>query len=361
MRRRFFEALPCLALAILLPGCAPRQEESSPEIAAALASLQEDRPHATTAGVVEHDFGAILAHGQTLKHEFPLTNHTGRAIRLLKAEAMTPCCSAIGPWPDLIPPGGQARLPVTFRVGFQSGRKRVTFLVQTDQSDRPLWRFALVAFLTAEVEATLQPGSDTTVKVGQSGRQAFSILCRQIGEKGRGAPASVHVTAPLSAALLGPAHRNGNAPEGVIETTQAIEVILPASNEEGIRRGELEIRWTEGTPFTIPIQWTVSPHLRAVPPGLVLNSSDDRAAQGILVQSESELFRILKVSGPLLAECLEPLPTEPKPFHNLRLVLDPSKAKGNQTSDLIIRTDHPTQAIIRVSVLALGKGTGAQP
>ena len=55
-------------------------------------------------------------------------------IRLLSAVAFTPCCSAIGPLPEEIPPRGAAKVPVAFRPGDGSGPRRVQFLVAANGS-----------------------------------------------------------------------------------------------------------------------------------------------------------------------------------------------------------------------------------
>jgi len=63
------------------------------------------------------DFGSVLSRGQTLNHEFVLRNPTDRTIKLLKAEALTPCCSAVGPLPPSIPPGGEVKVPTVLSLG----------------------------------------------------------------------------------------------------------------------------------------------------------------------------------------------------------------------------------------------------
>jgi hypothetical protein len=54
----------------------------------------------------EHDFGVVLADAQLLRHEFTLENSSGKPIQVLRAAALRPCCSAIGPLPQTIPPNG---------------------------------------------------------------------------------------------------------------------------------------------------------------------------------------------------------------------------------------------------------------
>ena len=84
---------------------------------------------------LEFDFGTILAHGQTLRHEFTLTNPSEKSVRLLALRSYTPCCSAVESLPELILPRGEAKVAVLFKPGHQSGLKAVRFTVETDSSE----------------------------------------------------------------------------------------------------------------------------------------------------------------------------------------------------------------------------------
>lgn len=65
----------------------------------------------------QHDFGPVLARGQTLRHEFSLTNPTNRPMRLIGAKLSTPCCSLLGPLPtDVIPPGDRREIAAFLRA-----------------------------------------------------------------------------------------------------------------------------------------------------------------------------------------------------------------------------------------------------
>jgi hypothetical protein len=190
-----------------ITGCAPSGDATG----AGSGGSPADRSAATAPlspmpGPVEaeHDFGSVLARGQELRHEFLLRNPTASPIRLLGAEAHTPCCSAIGPLPELLPAGTSVAVPVVFRPGTQTIRKRVTFAVRTDHPDRPVWPLAVAASLTAEVELRPTADSETSLPIGRTGRQRFRVVCRRIGDEGRGGPRAVEADPPL-AATLGPA------------------------------------------------------------------------------------------------------------------------------------------------------------
>ena len=153
----------------------------------------------------EIDLGTVLAYGQTLKHEFRLTNTTKRPIRLAGAVALTPCCSSVGSVATSIPPGGEAILPVFFSPGFQSGRKGVRFLVRTDDGEEPTRFFSLVADLAAEVEVAVTDGKGLSLPMGKPGMQAFRVIGRRTKMEGRRAPTTVVSASPLTARFRGEA------------------------------------------------------------------------------------------------------------------------------------------------------------
>ena len=68
-----------------------------------------------------------------LRHVFTLRNDTSRALRILGAEARTPCCSRVlTPQDPVVEAGGEMELTAEFRVMRASGRKKVEFVVSTD-------------------------------------------------------------------------------------------------------------------------------------------------------------------------------------------------------------------------------------
>ncbi len=286
-----------------------------------------------------------------MRHEFTLTNPTNRPIRVLKAEALNPCGSAVGSVPEAVPPLGEAKLPVVFRPGYQSGRKQVLFAVWTDDSAEPVKIFALVASLTSEVETSMLEGSDASLRLGQSGRQTIRVVCRRMGNEGRGAPDAVTASAPVAARFAGPPSVR-RLPDGTVEATRDIEVTLSAECSTGLRQTELVLHWADGTIFPHTVVWRVRPCIVAVPAGVVLKASAGRVERTILLNSLDRPFCILAVRGSALAGEWTPL-VGSRSSHLLRMALDADRASGEGTSDLVITTDHPDQPTVSVSVLVL--------
>src|SRR5690606_24171493 len=85
-----------------------------------------------------HDLGIVLSRGQTIEYDFPPPNPTARAVRVLGAQALKPCCSEGVAVSGSIPARGEGRLSVRFKPGVQSGRKAVGFVVRTDRAEAPV-------------------------------------------------------------------------------------------------------------------------------------------------------------------------------------------------------------------------------
>lgn len=124
----------------------------------------------------EFDLGPTLSHGQTLRHEFTLTNGTNQPVRLMSSMAQTPCCSTIGPLPDSVPPHGVVKIPVVFRPGFATGFKRVVFTAETDRDNSRVCLFALSANLFSELEVISDEGI-RSYPAGVGGKQTFHVVC----------------------------------------------------------------------------------------------------------------------------------------------------------------------------------------
>lgn len=349
--------LAFLFLPLILAGCSTSSREPEPDLTSVVNTVsREGLPRSPV--LREFDFGSVLAHGQILDHVFMIANPTRRPIRLLKAEARTPCCSEIGPLPEWISPEGEAQVPITFKPGYQSGRKRVEFVVQTDSPERPIWRLVVNAALVSELEVTTLDGSDTVLPLGHGGSQSLQILCRRIGDDGRGSPISIAAASPLVARFSGPATER-LFPDGHIEATRKIVVDLPRAAESGVRQADLEIHWPGGKTWRHPVLWRVEPLIEAIPSGLVATSSRERVEQEIVLQSRDRSFRVLGASSPLIAERFHP-PAGSEQSHQIRLVLDPARATPEVGSDVIITTDHPDQPTITLSILVLPMTRGAE-
>jgi hypothetical protein len=337
-------------------GCSASSQEPEPSPAAILRNDADAADHPSLASThQEHDFGPVLAHGQTLRHEFTFSNPDPTSLRLLGAKAYTPCCSAIGPLPESIAPHGDARIPVLLKAGRRTGRSRVEFAVQTDSAQRPLRMLALRALLVAEWEMREVGEASGFVPAGQCGKRTFRIVCHRRDDQGRDAPDFVDVSRPLSARFVGAPVETPRG-DGLIETARDVEVTLPATTEPGQHRGELLIRWADDLIERHLFAWQVVPRIRAAPSGLTVKLSED-ATRSVVLTSDDRPFRIIEVSGPLVAGSFRP-PEGSARVHRIRLTLDLKKPHEASASDIRFTTDHPEQSNVTVSVLVMPGSEG---
>ncbi len=340
---------PSAAMIVLwiVGGCSPSIPEPNSE-----------HPHtkvgfegmATSRGILEFDLGPILSKGQTIHHEFTLSNPSTRPVHIRSAEALTPCCSSVGPLPKLIPPGGMVQVPVFFRPGRDASRKKLVFRIHTDEFSHPVRHLALLATVIPEVEVRLDEGSDVTLPIGRSGHQRLVVTCHHLGDDGLGDPSDVMAPTPLSAEFVTPASEKA-FPNGLVKTVRLVDVAIPATFEEGQQKSLIYLDWPGGKRREHPITWQVSAPIQATPSGFVLRAETGPEIRDVLLHSTDRPVRVLDVSGPILAKPVA-LPSVAANVQRLRLVIDPAPT-GAGTWDIGIRTDRPEQSTVFLSVLVI--------
>ena len=165
---------------VALVGCAGNPTTDDHEVAGLLAA---EPSAARISDETDHDFGLVLAGGQTLGHTFHLTNRSGRAWALV-ASAETPCCSSIRKLAKRLPAGDSADFEVEFRPGSQSGFRRVRFLLAADDPKVGTRAFVLTANPVAEVEVRPDEASEASSLLGVPGRQDWRVVCRRLRDGG---------------------------------------------------------------------------------------------------------------------------------------------------------------------------------
>jgi hypothetical protein len=300
----------------------------------------------------------VLAHGQTLRHEFELRNPSGKPLRILGAEALTPCCSSIDKLPDTVPANGSIKVLVTFKPGYRGGHRQVRFLVTTDDHAHPTRAFSLSASIAPEVEVNALDGSASVLLLGQAGTQTLRVTCRRAKEEGRGAPESVEASPGLSAHFIGSAVEETDS-EGWITATRDVVVELPQGSDAGPKQGTLILKWPEGLTHEQPVSWRVRPSIEAAPAALVLNGSDRTKPQSVLLRAADVPFRILDIDGARLDKPDGSLGEAVK-SHVLHLSLSDEGWPDATTREVVITTDHPHQPKVIITVLLLTGAKGGQ-
>jgi len=307
------------------------------------------------------DFGTVLAHGQSLRHEFKIFNPSDLPIRLVNAIASAPCCSAVGTLPPSIPPHGAVAVPVALKAGYESSPKHVRFIVETDSKARPLQDFAVAALLLSEWEVRSLDDQPKALLKGQPGKRRFELVCRRKGDEGLSLPGTIRCTGDLSAALTGPRTELLLGSSGVIESRSVFEVALPPRGKEGAHRAELLLDWG-GKTSVYHLNWFVVPHISLSPPSLIMATSRLPVSREVLLESRSHPFRVVGISGETV-RWSGPTSREAKGRHGLKIDLDLTKVKPGTISKIQITTDHPEQrdAVLNVLVLPAGSEKGDNP
>jgi hypothetical protein len=295
------------------------------------------------------DLGRVLAHGQTIRHTFVLSNPGPRPVRVLSGLAETPCCSSIAALPESIPQGGRAEVRVELRPGHQSGRKMARFVVMTDDPTGPAKPFALVADLVAELEVDADPRP--ILKVGEGGRTAVRVVARRLGESGRDAIVGVSASAPLLARLR---HEPTTTSEdgGLVESSTEVEVVIPPVRDAGDHAGSLVLRFPDGSELSHAVSWRVVPRVAVIPASLLVHAGPGPVRRTVRVVTGEAPFRLLGIDGPHLAGSPR-LPTLPASQHALDVELDVAGCPPGTAFDLHLALDHPHHASVPVSVLVL--------
>jgi hypothetical protein len=297
---------------------------------------------------VADDIGVTLTDDKPLVHEFRLRNPTKNPIRILNARALKTCCSSVGPIPHEIPSGGEATVPVVWKPGHQSGRKRVQFVINTDRADSRTIDLSLTANLLPAWEV-----SPSDVKSEEkSPVQNYQVTPRMLGQEGRTSPTALEISGPYLARFAGDPTQTAG-PGDVIESRRLVEIELTTQGV-GTHSGELRLIWADGSTKTYPISRKVLPHLRSTPSTLVVGSKDSVNRSKVIVQSDGQPFRILAVNG---AAIVKPIDPEAAPAATHILDLDLSQLDRSKPSEIELSTDHPMQksVIIRVFVVASEK------
>ncbi|MGC8642605.1 MAG: DUF1573 domain-containing protein [Isosphaeraceae bacterium] len=297
----------------------------------------------------EFDLGPVISNREQHRHEFTVTNPGSRPVRLLSGLPLTPCCSAMGPLPTVIPPGGRARIPVVFSARHQSGRKQFTFLVGTDAGPAPI-SLVLSADLVSAWDLQGPVDSGLACRVNRPQEWSLRLVCRRDGAEGLGPPESVAASTPLSAEFVGPP-RVIRAAGRMVEVFRNVRLKAPSCDSPGWRRGEITFFWPDGGREEAPVSWAVTPAITVSPTGLVLQPSRGPLGATVRLRSDDLPFRVLKVLSPLLKTPFK-VPTGPKrKTHRLEIALDPAETHSAGSSDLTIITDHPDQSRVVVSVV----------
>lgn len=296
-----------------------------------------------------HDFGPVLANDQVLHHDFRIKNISNRSVRLERAVAHSPCCSAVGPIPEVIPPGESAKLPTSFRPGTQVGKRMVAFSVFIDDPAADPIPLTLVADLISAWEVCSTEQSLTSFPLASQGVLTLDVTARRNGREGLDFPVKVETSSEIEAAFDEGVVK-ANEGKGLVSTSRRLRIRIPPAITQGMHQAELEFLWDDGSRRRQLVQWEVRPSIRAYPSALVMTAPDLGKEIVIRLQSESLPFRVLGVQGASLLQKTD-ASAKASLSHDCRVRLPDHLGDGQGVFDIGFSTDHPRQKIVPVTVV----------
>jgi hypothetical protein len=332
---------------LLVLGCSSSEPE--PDLSAILGNAAAETT--SEPDPVEFDFGTVLARDQALRHEFRLANRSDRPLRLLGSKVKVPCCSELGLVPESIGPRGEVTIPAFLKVGHAADRKRIAFEIKTDSPTQEIRTLIATARFVPQWEVEEAAGDRGPLKIGQPSQRAFRVTGRRKAGEGMRAPTQVEATGAVELASASPPTEVEGS-DGIIESARVVTVRLPGQPHPGDQLGTLTFRWPDGTSRIQEIRWSVKPSLELSPPGVVLKPGSGTKEVEVEVRSDDRPFRVVKVSGDLLAGDVR-LPDQPAMKHILRIALDPSRVIPGVKPVVEVATDHPDQPTLLLRMLVL--------
>jgi hypothetical protein len=298
-----------------------------------------------------HDFGHVLATERPLTHVFTLTNRTSRVIRP-KAQAHTPCCTAIGELPGEVVPGATFAVPVSLRVAGRSNPGFVRVSVLADGPEPLSWLLVLKADPLAEWEVERRDDSAPVLRLGESRDVTLRVITRRSEGIGLDSPSLFDTEGDVELVSLGPVETE-DSEAALVTAARTVVLRLRARSEPGQRVGKLIARWDDGTVREAVQGWRVLPRVEIAPTGLTLTADDGPRTVTVSLRSHEKPVRVLAVEGPGVTPS-ESIPEAARRSHVLRLTVDPARLGAASPADIAFRTDDPIQPVVPLTVVVLG-------
>ncbi len=267
--------------------------------------------------------------------------------------------------PSVIEPGRSIEVTVTLRIGLGAGQVLHVAEIETEGGENP--NVELRTSATAHARATVEEVDEPSgpLEPGQSRRVEY--LVRSFGLAGDPPPAlgDGSIRCGLPTDWVGAPTGRKDDESGLDEVRRALAVTLPASVEPGPRSAALEV--VDGGGAVVGrrwLAWVVAPALKASPSGLIF-ATDAQAAEGLKVVirgHDGRTFRIISATTELAGLKVVVDGDDARPIHQLTARFDgPARQDGSRPGEIVIRTDHPGQPVVKVAVLVTGRGTGGAP
>lgn len=344
-RRWTWRVLVILATA----GCA---EEPRPALAPAAPPSNAADLVFGPAGDRRFDFGVVVGgEDRSLKHEYRLVNHSDSPVRILEVVNAKPCCGQVEPVEsNTLEPGEGLDIKVTVRAGQTLGPVQHRVLVETDLGEPATLEYWTVVEVIPRVRLDEVTEKLAPLFPGHSAQRRFVVYAHALeGERGLELDDST-VNATSGLAWEGPARRTQRA-DGVVEWSRPLSITLTAEGDPGPRTETITVLDGERPALQRRLDWEVASCLKADPPGLIAAVASRMEKRVIVRSVDGRAFRItsIGVEAPGVSAKVEE--DEPRAAHVVRVAIEPEADGQGRSGKLVIKTDHPGQAVVVVGVL----------
>ena len=305
----------------------------------------------------QHDFGTVLSDGRPLGVVFQIENPSGRPLRVVEGNALSPCCSVLGDLPSVVAARASGAVPTWLRTKDHTGLLSADFVIRTDDPDRAMIRLALRAHVVRAVEWEEPETVNMDVLRGRPFRKRIQLLQRR--KAGQPfvkpllmVPPGVEVVSEVST----------ERHDGLTESNAAAHswtLKWPPSKETGRQIAEIRARWPNGDESATVINWDVVAVIRTSPRALLLRADKPPLAK-VVLRSSDGVFRITQVTG----ACVEGhrvLSGEGTDRQEVEITLTAAAMKTVAHTIRFV-TDRAEEPIVPLSVLVVGQvgpGSGA--
>ena len=324
------------------------------------------RPPATwyDPAATKHDFGLVLAGADvTRSHTFRITNVSDRPIRVRGVANRKPCCGDVAPVePTVVEPGQALEAPITLKLGLGSGDLVHVAAIEVEGDDEGV---TLYTTATAHARATIDEvePSNGLLEPGQSRRVEYLIQSFGVESDPAQTLDDQAIRCELPTEWTGPATTETDSKLGIIGLRRVLAVTLPASSEPSHRLTTLEIRNGAGAVIgRRSIGWEVAAALTASPAGLVFGTAAQVGQQfKVIVRSrDNRPFRIAEAASNVAGLAVE-IDDGTKPLHTITARFGGQLQPGSRTGEVVLRTDHPNQPVLKLAVYIPGQANGSLP
>ena len=305
---------------LVFAACAPAQRE---------ASAPAPPPRIAFATSV-HDFGAI-EQGNAIAHTFAFSNRGGVDLTIDKLRSGCGCEASIDV-DRVVPPGATANVRVQCDTKTSSGKQRRTVSIYSNDPVQPVTVVRLVG--TVRADATLAPSTFYTGRVHRGERVRRDGFVRWPPSA-----SAAEVVADENAAF-----RVDMSVSATAFDRGTFTLVINEDAPLGPIQSRLHLR-NSGARRTASVVGEVVADVSVSPSRLELAATESRG--GVIVENAGP--RSVRISGtewPMGTATVETL----DPGKRYRIVLAAAKPGVTAESELIVRTDHPEQPLLRVPV-----------